>query len=198
MAWEEWCSTVVLLTFFSCNASSPILNNWQVSLPSEDKRNPNVFEFGTSYKDILTKLEERGLDKYHHNSSFFFLIALNMTSLPEASTLGVRTFGKCWNATRSSNVHRNAGKTARSSENTCPLSSSIVPRPSRLLFLNFPSSGMMWLSHLTMKFMTWFSLASVFFLSAVFLPYFKSCCRSAHPLHRAVLPLPRHQQAHSR
>jgi hypothetical protein len=35
----------------------------QVLLPSEDKRIPNAFEFGTSYRDILTKLEERGLDK---------------------------------------------------------------------------------------------------------------------------------------
>ena len=42
----------------------PHLRLLQVSLPSEDKRLPNVFEFGTSYKDILSKLEERGLDKY--------------------------------------------------------------------------------------------------------------------------------------
>ncbi len=87
----------------------------QVSLPSEDKRNPNVFEFGTSYKDILTKLEERGLDKYHRDPCIIGLL-LNLTLTLGASTLGVRTSGKCWNATRSSNGPHNVGKTARSSE----------------------------------------------------------------------------------
>jgi len=36
-----------------------------VTLPGEDRK-PNVFEFGTSYKDILAKLEERGLDRNEH------------------------------------------------------------------------------------------------------------------------------------
>jgi hypothetical protein len=45
----------------------------QVTLPGEDRKN-NVFEFGTSYKDILAKLEERGVDKYDSNRALCFTI----------------------------------------------------------------------------------------------------------------------------
>ena len=88
----------------------------QVSLPSEDKRVPNVFEFGTSYKDILTKLEERGLDKYQYplqNRDIFLFILIYFL---EMSTLGARISAKCWSATRLSSGLRNVGKTTRNSE----------------------------------------------------------------------------------
>jgi hypothetical protein len=66
-------AALLFIVVSAWNFDSLILKCWQVSLPSEDKRNPNVFEFGTSYKDILTKLEERGLDKYHRNPYIFVI-----------------------------------------------------------------------------------------------------------------------------
>ena len=49
------------------------LQLFQVTLPGEDRKN-NVFEFGTSYKDILAKLEERGVDKCASNPALCFTI----------------------------------------------------------------------------------------------------------------------------
>jgi hypothetical protein len=126
-----------------------------VSLPSEDKRNPNVFEFGTSYKDILAKLEERGLDKY---LIAYSIVILKVILIIGMSTLGARTSEKCWSATLSSSVLLSVGKTALNSENSSSFYSIV-----NCLF-NTPSfskkllpSGMMWSSPLMMKFMTWFS-----------------------------------------
>ncbi len=58
----------------------------QVTLPGEDRK-PNVFEFGTSYKDILAKLEERGVDKYAASQAMYLAVQ-NSPLFQERAHLG--------------------------------------------------------------------------------------------------------------
>ena len=123
----------------------------QVTLPGEDRK-PNVFEFGTSYKDILAKLEERGLDR--HVATRACLYQDNTISLLGTSILGARTSEKCWNATRSSRGPLSVGRTIQNSESSIK---SIALEPPSLCttIANTSFAGTMWSLRLTMKCMTW-------------------------------------------